>query len=75
MNNGYSDIGKYIEFELLTYYIQGAGRNLTYTEADYLKRKTYTVKDFKLGAQDIIYSLNIADDVEILGDANNLNLT
>ena len=50
LNDGYSDIGKYIEFELLTYYIQGAGRNLTYTEADYLKRKTYTVKDFKLGA-------------------------
>jgi len=59
----------------LTYYVQGEGRNATYGPADYKTRKTYDIKDFKLSSQDIIYALNIAEDVNILGDANNLNLT
>lgn len=75
INNAYTSIGKYFEFELVTTYIEGEGRNNTYGVPQYQQKKTYSIKDFTLDNTDIIYKLNVAPDVAVVGDFNNMNLT
>jgi len=60
---------------LVTTYVQGQGRKDNYTVADFQKRTIYSIKDFALDGTDIIYKLNIAGDVALVGDFNNMNLT
>jgi hypothetical protein len=59
----------------VTTYIDGEGRKGEYTVPDFQKRKTYSIKDFTLNKEDIIYSLNIAPDVALVGDFNNMDMT
>lgn len=59
----------------MTTYIEGQGRKGNYTVPDFQQKKIYTIKDFTLDSTDIIYKLNIASDVAVVGDFNNMNLT
>ena len=59
----------------MTTYIQGEGRKDPYTVADFIQRKVYSISDFQLDGIDVIYKLNIAQDVALVGDFNNMDLT
>lgn len=75
VENAVTSIGKYFEFEMITTYLEGEGNNNTYNPEDYKKRKTYKLTDFTLDENDLVYVLNIAEDVALMGDFNNMNLT
>jgi len=60
---------------MVTTYIEGQGRKTTYDVPNYQVRKTYSLDDFTLDPTEIIYTLNVAPDVSIVGDFNNLDLT